>query len=111
MKFVAKIFVLLNEVLFIILAVLPLAFVAAAYANGQLADYLEPLYLIGGVAYYIFLITLFGWISLMVENNRNLNDINDSLKRLVLNSSSARLEPAALDKTKSSTLKQEPPLR
>ena len=111
MRLVAKMFVVLNEVIFIVLAVLPLAYLAAAYMSDFVQNDFGPTYIVGGLLYYILLIITFGWLSLVIENNRNLKEINASLKHLASDKGGERREPAMLKKLPATDKKTEPTLR
>lgn len=79
MNWVAKAFVAINEVLLFILLLAPLP---AAYFFGMQSPTSNEVAvgIIAVAAYYVFLIIAFGWLALVVQNNRSLARIVELLE-------------------------------
>lgn len=69
MKLVAKLFVILNETLLAVLAILPPIGLALKYYSGDLSrnDILPVI--VAVVVYYTVVTVAFGWLALIIENN------------------------------------------
>jgi threonine/homoserine/homoserine lactone efflux protein len=94
MNLVSKLFVVLNEFLLFIMILLPAPYVLFVLSNGPLTrmDVFRLAAVVLG--YYVFVVILFGWLALVIENNR-------SLKRIV----------SLLEAQEPTKKKSEPPVR
>ena len=95
MKFVASAFKFLNEVAFFLLAVIVPVLVCVGYFSGSNIgeiNTIHPVWLvIWLVVYMIVLISVFGFIALVIENNQHLQNVVEELKKL--NTATQRNEP------------------
>ena len=82
MDFIAKAFVFINEFLLFVFLMAPIPFGLFYYfANTPMNG--TSLLTFGGFAliYYVFVVALFGWLALAVENNRSLKRIAELLEQ------------------------------
>jgi hypothetical protein len=95
MKFVASAFKFLNEVAFFLLAVIVPVLVGVGYFSGSnIGDIstTNPVWLIVWlVVYMIVLVSVFGFIALVIENNQHLQNVVEELRKL--NATTQRSEP------------------
>lgn len=81
MDFIAKAFVFINEFLLFVFLMAPIPFGFYYFANTPMNG--TSLLTFGGFAllYYVFVVALFGWLALAVENNRSLKRIAELLEQ------------------------------
>ena len=95
MKFVASAFKFLNEVAFFLLAVIVPVLVGVGYFSGSNIgeiNTMHPVWLVVWlVVYMIVLVSVFGFIALVIENNQHLQNVVEELKKL--NAATQRSEP------------------
>ena len=86
MQFVARAFKFLNEIAFFLLAIVIPALVVIGYFSGTRVGGIgttNPIWLVVWlVVYLIILISVFGFIALVIENNQHLQNIVGELQKL-----------------------------
>jgi hypothetical protein len=80
MNIVARLFVVLAEVLFFILALLPIPYVILEIQSGPMTPVDLALLAATVLGYFVLLVVLFGSLALVVENNRSLKRIASLLE-------------------------------
>lgn len=101
MNIVARLFVLLAEVLLFIMVLLPIPFVILKIQSGPMMRVDWALLATAVLGYFILIVILFGSLALVVENNRSLKRIAALLEGQGPNASQSgpmvRREPSLRD--------------